>query len=94
MREFRKERNTYHQAVAGLIPGLGRSLDWEDPLPKELATHPSILAWDIPWTEEPGGLPSTGLHRVGHNLAIPCRQFTTVSPEETQDVKTQDTGPS
>ena len=32
-----------------------RSLDWEDPLEKEMATHSSILAWKIPWTEEPGG---------------------------------------
>ena len=37
-----------------------RSLDWEDPLEKEMATHSSILAWRIPWTEEPGGLQSTG----------------------------------
>ena len=35
-------------------PGL--SLGWEDPLEKEMATHSSILAWEIPWTEEPGGL--------------------------------------
>ena len=33
-----------------------RFLDWEDPLEKEMATHSSILAWEIPWTEEPGGL--------------------------------------
>ena len=37
-----------------------RSLDWEDPLEKEMATHSSILAWRIPWMEEPGGLQSTG----------------------------------
>jgi len=37
-----------------------RSLDWEDPLEKEMATHSSILAWEIPWTEEPGGLQSMG----------------------------------
>ena len=42
-------------------------LGQEDPLEKEMATHPSILAWRIPWTEEPGGLQSTGLHRVGHD---------------------------
>ena len=36
------------------------SLGWEDPLEKEMATHSSILAWRIPWTEEPGGLQSTG----------------------------------
>ena len=44
-----------------------RSLAQEDPLEKEMATHPSILAWRIPGTEEPGGLPSLGLHRVGHD---------------------------
>ena len=44
-----------------------RSLGREDPLEKEMATHSSILAWRIPWTEEPGGLPSMGSHRIGHN---------------------------
>ena len=44
-----------------------RSLDWEDPLGKEMAIHSSILAWRIPWTEEPGGLQSTGSRRVGHD---------------------------
>ena len=39
----------------------------EDPLEKERATHSSILAWRIPWTEEPGGLQSTGSQRVGHD---------------------------
>ena len=37
-----------------------QSLGWEDPLEKEMATHSSILAWRIPWTEEPGGLQPTG----------------------------------
>ena len=37
-----------------------QSLQWEDPLEKEMATHSSILAWEIPWTEEPGGLQSMG----------------------------------
>ena len=37
-----------------------RSLDWEDPLEEGMATHPRILAWRIPWTEEPGGLQSMG----------------------------------
>ena len=46
-----------------------RSLGPEDPLEKEMATHSSILAWRIPWTEEPGGLQSTGLQRVGHDWA-------------------------
>ena len=44
-----------------------RSLGWEDPLEKEMATHSSILAWRIPWKEEPGGLQSKGSQRVGHN---------------------------
>ena len=41
-----------------------QSLGWEDPLEKEMATHSSILAWKIPWTEEPGGLQSMGSQRV------------------------------
>ena len=44
-----------------------RSLGWEDPLEKEMATHSSILAWKISWTEKPGGLQSMGLQRVGHD---------------------------
>ena len=44
-----------------------RFLGQEDPLEKEMATHPSILAWRIPWMEEPDGVQSMGLHRVGHN---------------------------
>ena len=43
-------------------------LGWEDPLVKELAIHSSILAWEIPWIEKPGGLQSTGSQRVGHDL--------------------------
>ena len=43
-------------------------LDWEDPLDEEMATHSSILAWEIPWTEERGELQSTGLQWVRHDL--------------------------
>ena len=43
-----------------------QSLGWEDLLEKEMATHSSILAWRVPWTEEPGGLQSMGLQRIGH----------------------------
>ena len=46
-----------------------QSLGWEDPLEKEMATHSSNLAWEIPWTEEPGGLQSMELQRVEHDLA-------------------------
>ena len=42
-------------------------MGWEDLLEKGMATHSSILAWAIPWTEEPGGLQSVGSQRVGHN---------------------------
>ena len=44
-----------------------QSLGWADPLEKEVATHSSILAWRIPWRDEPGRLQSTGSQRVGHN---------------------------
>ena len=46
-----------------------QSLGWEDPLEKEMATHSSILAWEIPWSEEPSGLQSMGLQRVRHDWA-------------------------
>ena len=52
-----------------MIPG------WEDTLEKETATHSSILAWGIPWTEEPGGLQSTGSQEVGHDLVTEQQQF-------------------
>ena len=44
-----------------------RSLGWEDPLEEGMATHSNILSWRIPWTEEPGGLQSTGSQRVRHD---------------------------
>ena len=44
-----------------------RPLGWKDPLEKEMASHYSILAWRIPWTEEPGRLQFMGSQRVGHN---------------------------
>ena len=43
-----------------------RSLTWEDPLEKRMATHCSILAWEIPWAEEPGRQQSMGLQRIEH----------------------------
>ena len=52
-----------------------QSLGREDPLEKEMATHSSILAWRISWTEEPGGLQSTGLYRVRHD----CVTFTSLT---------------
>ena len=53
------------------IPSLG----WEGSLEKEMATHSSILAWRIPWTEEPGGLQSKGLQRVRHDLVTNTFHF-------------------
>ena len=44
-----------------------QSLGWEDSLEKEMEIHSSIIAWKIPWTEEPGGLQSMGSQRVGHD---------------------------
>ena len=44
-----------------------QSLGWEDPLEQETATHSSIFAWEIPWTEKPGRLQSMGPQRVGHD---------------------------
>ena len=59
------------------------ALGWEDPLEKEMATHASILAWEIPWTEELGGLQSRGWERVRHDLAtktITTTQVISFSP--------------
>ena len=46
-----------------------QSLGWEDPPEEEMAPHSSILAWEIPWIEEPGGLQSVGLQQVRHDSA-------------------------
>ena len=56
-----------------------QSLRQEDPLEKEMATHSSILAWRIPWTEEPDELPSKGSQRAGHNWGINIFTFTPVA---------------
>ena len=49
-----------------------QSLGWEDALEKKMAASSSIFAWEIPWTEEPGGLQSMGSQRVGHDRARTC----------------------
>ena len=54
-------------AVQEILDTLVRSLGQEDPFEKELGTHSSIIAWDVPWTEEPGGPQSMGSQRVRHN---------------------------
>ena len=56
-----------------------RSLGWEDPLEKEMATHSSILAWRIPWTEEPGRLQSMGLQTIRHDWATNTFTFSDIS---------------
>ena len=48
-------------------PTMQETLGWEDPLQEEMAIHSSILAWRIPWTEEPAGLRSMGLQRAGQD---------------------------
>ena len=52
-----------------------RNLSWEDPLEESMATHSNILAWRIPWTEEPGGLQPVGSHRVGHGRVTKHSSF-------------------
>ena len=59
-----------------------RSLGGEDPLEKEMATHSNILAWRIPWTEEPGRLWSMGSQRVGHDWVTSISLFTFTSFEK------------
>ena len=66
------DRGAWRAAVHGVTEGRTRLSDFTLTFPfhaleKEMATHSSILAWRIPGTEEPGGLPSLGLHRVGHD---------------------------
>ena len=67
-----------HRVISSLVAQMGkrlpimretqvRSLGWEDPLEKEMATHFTTLAWKIPWTEERGRLQSMGSQRAGHD---------------------------
>ena len=59
-----------------------QSLGWEDPLEEEMTTHSSILDWEIPWTEEPGGLYSPWGHkRVRHDLAAKQQQQQSLSED-------------
>ena len=67
-----KESDVWASLVAQMVKNLPamwetwvQSLGWGDPLEKGMATHSGILAWRIPWTEEPGGLQSVGSQRVG-----------------------------
>ena len=72
------------------------SLDWEDPMEEGLATHSSILAWRIPWTEEPGGLQSVGWQRARHNWVTNTHTHTLKSYCSVQRglVKTQNADPT
>ena len=60
---------------------LGSTPGWEDPLEKGVAIHSSILAWRIPWTEEPGGLRSMGSQRVRHDWATNTFNDNDLSPK-------------
>ena len=75
---LKKYLSTNHSITASLVaqmvknlPAMRktwvRSLGWEDPVEEGMVTHSSVLAWRFPWTEEPGGLQSTGLQGAGHN---------------------------
>ena len=72
---WRRFRGSFRTSVVAQrlkrLPGMREtrvpSLGWEDSLEKEMATYSSVLAWRIPGTAEPGGLPSMGSHRVGHD---------------------------
>ena len=65
-------------ANAGGARDMDRSLGWEDPLEEEMATHSSILAWKIQWTEEPGRLQSMRSQKVGHDLETKWQTTTTI----------------
>ena len=58
-----KNQSAMQEIQETLVPSLGQ----EDPLEEGMATHSSILAWRIPWAEQPGGLQSMGSQRIGHN---------------------------
>ena len=66
-----------------------RSLGWEDPPEKEMETHSNVLAWKIPWTEEPGRLQSMGSQRVGHDWATSLhfanQNYDEISPYTSQN---------
>jgi len=70
---------------------LAQVLGREDPLEKKMTTHSSILAWKIPWTEEPGRFTVHGVARIGHNLATkppPPRSFTEVITRKDRKAET------
>ena len=78
-----RERERWVSLVAQMVKNLPatqetkiRSLGWEDPLEKKMATHPSILAWRIPQMEEPGRLQSLGSQRVRHDLVTEQQRLT------------------
>ena len=64
-----------------------QSMGWEDPLKEEMATQSSILAWRIPWREEPGGLKSMGLQRVGHDWVTNTLYLKQLEKEETTKIQ-------
>ena len=70
MAQIVKKESACNAGEPGLILG------WDDPLEKGMATHSSILAWRVPWTEEPNGLQSMGSQGVGHNWATNTLIFT------------------
>ena len=97
--QFQHKKNQRASLVAQMVKRLPAmhetgvwSLGWEDPLEKEMATHSSILAWKIPWTEELGRLQSMGLQRVGHDWATSLLFTSLVAVDEKSPVNARDTG--
>ena len=64
---LRKNQASLVAQMVKNLPAMQETQGQEDPLEKQMATYSSILAWRIPWTEEPGGLQSRGLQTVGHD---------------------------
>ena len=79
----RLKRASLIAQLVNYLPAMQDTRVWflgqEDPLEKEMATHSGILAWRIPWTEEPGGLQSMGLQRVGHNWVTNTFQYSVMT---------------
>ena len=95
--QFQHKKNQRASLVAQMVKHLPEmqetgvwSLGWEDPLEKEMATHSSILAWKIPWTEEPGRLQSMGSQRVGHDWAISLLFTSLVAVDEKSPTNARD----
>ena len=90
-----KKKKTTHLPMQVDIETWVWFLGWKDPLEEEMASGSSVLAWRIPWTEEPDGLQSMGLHRVAHNWSnLACTPWASLAAQTVKNLpamqKTQD----